>query len=166
MSKKINVCSIIKGHIKTLSNSKNRILKKDIVFFYVFPLILGASSILLTPPTEATVSLFVNFGSILTALLLSVLVLIYDRQNRLNKTPDESFSKAKNILIQELFFNISYSVIVSLSLVITCFLYSIIAYPPLQKFLFFPIILSFSLNLFLTILMIVKRLHELLTNNS
>lgn len=166
MSKKINVSSIIKGHIKTLSNSKNTVLKKDIMFFYVFPLVLGISSLLLPPPTEGAISLFVNFGSILTALLLSVLVLIYDRQNRLNKTADESFSKAKNTLIEELFFNISYSIVISLSLVVACFLYSLLTFPCLQKFLFFPLIIIFSLNLFLTILMIVKRLHELLTNSS
>lgn len=166
MNKKIDICEILKGHIRTLSDSKNNILPKDIAFFYAIPIALGGASMLIKNPSNESIGLFVNFGSILTALLLSVLVLIYDRQNRLNKSSDESFSKAKNILIQELFFNISYSIIISLSLVVTCFIYSVLAFPCLQRFLFFPLIITFSANLFLTILMIVKRLHELLTNNS
>ncbi|MDM1545551.1 hypothetical protein HX037_06590 [Ignatzschineria indica] len=166
MNKKIDIYEILKGHVKTLSDSKNNILKRDIAFFYIFPLALGAASTLLPTPSDGTISLFVNFGSILTALLLSVLVLIYDRQNRLNKSTDESFSQAKNILINELFFNISYSIVASLSLVASCFLYSILTFHYLQAFLFFPLIVAFSVNLFLTILMIVKRLHELLTNNT
>jgi hypothetical protein len=86
MSSKLNVFDIISGHISTLKSAdSDRLNKVDILTFFGIPLlfsILGISKDF-DLDTDLT-SLLVNFGSIFTALLLSVLVLIYDQENKLD----------------------------------------------------------------------------------
>ena len=145
-----------------------------------------------------TISLLVNFGSIFTALLLSVLVLIFDQESKideqyeknllykeqLEKNPelkesstykliysknyDEKYPIKKQLLGQ-LYFNISFSIICALLLVLSCLIYSeliesnfLYVNYVIQIFLFF--VIAILITIFLNILMIVKRLHVLLTN--
>ncbi|MFQ1005343.1 hypothetical protein [Gilliamella sp. CG22] len=87
MNSKINIGSLIKGHIKTLYNASTKKLDfSDIVTFFVLPAlvaILGSFwGIFLSIDI---ISLLVNFGSIFTALLLSVLVLVYDQVGKVNE---------------------------------------------------------------------------------
>lgn len=181
MSKKVNISGIIRGHIQTLTNADSEIISRlDIFTFYLLPLALSITALIFGfNLNRELVSLLVNFGSIFTALLLSVLVLVYDQECKLNEKGDtDSLYTVRKELLHHLYYNISYSIICSITLVITAF-----AHTTLEKLIipisiealsisynFFvnegiitPIVIFISANLILTIIMIVKRMHALLT---
>ncbi|MCJ8161883.1 hypothetical protein [Acinetobacter zhairhuonensis] len=199
MSKKIDVLSIIEGHLFSLRNSDGSFNFFDFLTFFILPLTLSTLSVFfISKVSNDTISLLVNFGSIFTALLLSVLVLIFDQENKidehyekylifkeeLDKNPDLSKSPAysyifnknldenyetKKTLLKELYFNISFSIVVSLFLVLMCLAYSnlgdyliVTNVCVLMKVVVFFIVLAVT-TLFLNILMIVKRMHVMLT---
>lgn len=90
MSKKIDVLSIIEGHWYSLRNSDGSFNIYDFLTFFIFPLFLSSLSVFfISKVSTDTISLLVNFGSIFTALLLSVLVLIFDQENKI----DEHYEK-------------------------------------------------------------------------
>lgn len=185
MNAKINICSLIKGHIKTLYDASTKKLDcSDIVTFFALPAVVGIlCSFLGISLSIDIISLLVNFGSIFTALLLSVLVLVYDQVGKVTEklnddnNKNDSMLKLKSRLLQDLYFNISYSMILSLFLIILCLVYSIgsefILIIPwteielsINRLLFLPLIIFSTINLLLTILMIIKRLHSLLISKS
>ncbi len=110
------------------------------------------------------------------------MVLVYDQESKLNdqnKKPESNdiFFNAKKKLLRDLYFNISYSIISSLVLIGTCFTHSIIdnlavlenaspAWVLTQKIILTPLAMFVAANIFLTITMIVKRMHSLLTMNN
>ena len=181
MSSKINIFSIIKGHASTLSDSSQKLSIGDIFTFYLVPftaaLIMWIAKINLD---KDVCSLLVNFGSIFTALLLSVLVLVYDQEVKLQKPEDNASAtaklryKRKKTLLSSLYHNISYSIIIALLLVLISFIHSLIginktAIDASKDFSIginftTPLLVFITTNLFLTIIMIVKRLHVLLIN--
>ncbi|WP_347473242.1 hypothetical protein ABEF86_16710 (plasmid) [Acinetobacter thermotolerans] len=199
MSRKIDIFSIVRGHCSTLTNSDGTFNIYDIFTFCVLPLIFsGLASYYISKFSDDTLSLLVNFGSIFTALLLSVLVLIFDQENKIDeqyekyllfkeeieKNPNLNESSAyrwiysrnldenywdKKKLLNQLYFNISFSIVISLFLVLICLIYSKIIESThniyicfTSKFLIF--FITFSLiTIFLNILMIVKRMHTMLT---
>ena len=87
MNAKINICSLIKGHIKTLYDaSTQRLSYSDIVTFFILPAVIAIlCSFWGVYLSNDIISLLVNFGSIFTALLLSVLVLVYDQVGKVTE---------------------------------------------------------------------------------
>jgi heme/copper-type cytochrome/quinol oxidase subunit 2 len=169
MSSKLNVWSIITGHFNTLrSASTKKVSIADIFVFFIVPILIGiALAFYGFKLTNEANSLLMNFGAIFTALLLSVLVLVYDQGQKL--TPDAT---TKKILLDELYDNICYSIVLSIVLVFLCIATSLslsITAPTahsLNTFVLTPLIMFTSTNLLLTILMIVKRMHALLTSSN
>lgn len=181
MSSKINVWSIVTGHIKTFCDaSTKKVSFFDYATFYIAPaaiaILFSFFGIKLTSDAN---SLLVNFGAIFTALLLSVLVLVYDQGEKLRGIVDESIKHSidlKKDLLDQLYFNICYAIVISVALVFLCLVYTFLpdkAYTlsidklsfslDLKLFIASPLILMVVLNLLLTILMVVKRMHTLLT---
>lgn len=200
MSKKIDIFSIISGHCSSLRNSDGSFNLYDFITFFILPLAVAIFGALYIPKlSEGTISLLVNFGSIFTALLLSVLVLIFDQENKadeqhekyllykeemdrnpslsmsvahtwiFNRNLDESYHD-KKVLLKQLYFNISFSIIVSLLLVLLCLLYSNInllggvEYENIAIKIMVFAITFLMITIFLNILMIVKRMHVMLTS--
>lgn len=184
MSSKVNIKDIVLGHFATLRNTDGRFSIMDFVTFCFVPVLVGALCVSAGfNLNDDIASLLVNFGAIFTALLLSVLVLVYDQESKLDdrqvgsveagRAPDE-FYNAKKRLLDELYLNISYSILCSLILIASCFAFSVAdsfvvkdaAAPTvglfLSKVIFTPVAVIISVNLLLTIVMIVKRLHSLL----
>jgi hypothetical protein len=195
MSSKINIYDIISGHISTLKKPDSDSLNKiDIITFYGIPLLFSIFGILKDFDLDKDLtSLLVNFGSIFTALLLSVLVLIYDQENKLddkrsmiekankanNKFEEIPFYEEKKQILSELYFTICYCVIGSMALVFVAAINSVIKTDEVTiaiKFLSFkfdfntdvftPLCVYIAINLILTIVMIVKRMHVLLTTEN
>ncbi len=182
MSSKINICEIIAGHFDTLRDTSDRLSKTDMSTFILLPALSGAASIALSFNLDASLSsLLVNVGSILTALLLSVLMLVYEQESKLDSSSGLSsrIIELKRKLLKELYYNISFSIICSLALVSMCFLHAITLgtewslsikdfhlMMPLDKWFLTPVIIVIALNLLLNMLMIVKRMHTLLTTAS
>lgn len=188
MSSKIDVKEIVLGHFGTLSKVEGGWSWYDFLTFCCVPVLFGAGSLAAAFSLNKDIaSLLVNFGAIFTALLLSVLVLVYDQESKLDdkkqrdeelRRPSDVFYHAKKRLLDELYFNISYSILSSLVLIAICFGFSIadsfvdlkatsVSLPQvLSKLLFTPLAVMVTVNLLLTIIMIVKRLHSLLRMKS
>lgn len=183
MSSKINIFSIISGHLKTLKNASDASVSlQDYFTFFILPLLFSLTFYLLDfKLTDEITSLLVNFGAIFTALLLSVLVLVYDQGEKLdNRIPERAPAniEIKKSLLKELYFNICYAIVISVSLVFLCLIETVARghFIPisisdfsyifdLSSVLLTPLIVFLTLNLMLTILMVVKRMHALLTIN-
>lgn len=181
MSSKINIWSIVAGHINTLNDaSSGKVSLVDYFTFYGIPLAIAfLLSFLGIKVTSDANSLLVNFGAIFTALLLSVLVLVYDQGEKLRDVNSESKKhniELKKNLLEQLYFNICYAIVASVVLVFFCLVYTFLPsdaleisisklkiYIDLKLYLFSPLILMVVMNLLLTILMVVKRMHTLLT---
>lgn len=184
MSSKVNIKEIVLGHFGTLKKVDGGWSWLDFITFCFVPILLGSLSVAAKFSLNKDIaSLLVNFGAIFTALLLSVLVLVYDQESKLDeknqrdnelKRPADQFYQAKKTLLDELYYNISYSILSSLILIAVCFAFSVadsfidpkVTTPTIatafSKLIFTPIAVVISANLLLTIVMIVKRLHSLL----
>ncbi|MDS72059.1 hypothetical protein EDI83_23230, partial [Salmonella enterica] len=102
MSSKINICEVLIGHFRTLKDADTKKISIwDIFTFIILPFIIAASfSIFGTGITKDLISLLVNFSAILTALLLSVLVLVYDQESKIRQRKDtDTFYESKKSLL-------------------------------------------------------------------
>lgn len=184
MSSKIDIKEIVLGHFGTLSKVDGGWSWYDFLTFCFVPVLFAAGSIVAAFSLNKDIaSLLVNFGAIFTALLLSVLVLVYDQESKIDEKNQrdkelgralDAFYSAKKKLLDELYYNISYSILSSLVLIAICFAFSIadsFVDPKattvsvsglLSKVVFTPLAVLVTVNLLLTIVMIVKRLHSLL----
>ena len=175
MSSKINICEIIRGHLDTLKDD-DRYSFGDIMTFFALPILVGIAPAFFDFSIDKDVSsLLVNFGSIFTALLLSVLVLVYDQQNKLKVNGISGpITTAKNNLLHQLYYNISYSILCALLLVAFCFIsgfvkggsfdFDINGFNISIKYdvhFVTPIVIMLTVTLFLNVIMIVKRMHAL-----
>jgi hypothetical protein len=187
MSSKINICEIITGHFRTLKDAgTDKVSMSDLLTFVVFPIALSIIfAVFANGMSKDLVSLLVNFSAILTALLLSVLVLVYDQESKIRQNKDNDiFFDSKKTLLTELYYNICYSVLCGVLLVALCFFSSL--YPTgldgyisginhpividrvgfgfnFYRYCLSPLIIFFCVHLMLNIVMIVKRMHSLLT---
>lgn len=180
MSQKINVTIILKDHFNTFVNLSNRPCVSDYICFVLCPIILACVSLYFryALSSDAT-SALINFGAIITALLLSVLVLVFDQDKKLaiseNKKLDKSacilYSRRKK-LFKHLYSNICYSIIMSILLVLACLLDILfgkftIPYTGFTVSVLFSTAIIFTFtNLILTILMVTKRIYTVLTITS
>lgn len=175
MSNRINICDIVVGHFRTLrQNSTDRIGFIEFLVFIAIPIGLSISIIFIPLNNKDIVSILVNLGSIFSALLLSVLVLVFDQEQKLEDRCEIAEEKGKAIdplfdikksLLGELYYNISYSILCSIFLVSLCLVYSSLKYQMiLHSYILKPLIVFILANLLLNILMILKRMHTLLVN--
>ncbi|NNP75530.1 hypothetical protein A7P54_03735 [Acinetobacter sp. Ac_3412] len=174
MSSRINLCDIVLGHFRTLKQTNNKFGTAELLVFIVIPIVLSISIIFIPLNSKDIISLLVNLGSIFSALLLSVLVLVFDQEQKLEDRKEIAEEKGraidplfttKKILLEELYYNISYSVFCSIVLVTLCLVYSTVKHVDiLHSFILKPLIAFMLINILLNILMILKRMHALLVN--
>lgn len=186
MSSKINICCIISEHYDSLRDSATgKYAPSDIFTFVLIPVFIAGFSVFFDVKlTNELIGLLVNFGSIITALLLSVLVLVYDQRNKIDEknsteTSVNALQQLKLGVLDQLFSNICYATIVSVSLVVTCFLEQMSRPTPVaatQKisgissieiihgWILSPLIFFLIAHVILTLLMVIKRMHTLLTS--
>ncbi|WP_139235998.1 hypothetical protein [Pseudomonas sp. NFACC24-1] len=178
MSSKINVANIVLGHIATLADPSGKRSLMDYVTFFAVPSVVAAVACFVGYNLNKDVSsMLVNFGAIFTALLLSVLVLVYDQESKLSLLKDtDPLYEAKKTLLRQLYYNICFSIISSIVLVALCFAHSVLDGVVSKvefggygvglnyaKYILTPLVIFVVVNLMLTIVMIVKRMHAMLT---
>lgn len=178
MSSKVNILEIVAGHIGTLVDPKDRRSIADYVTFFLVPLLVAGLGLMAGYNlNKDVVSMLVNFGAIFTALLLSVLVLVYEQENKLDAISGaDPLIAAKKKLLKHLYYNICFSIVGSVFLVALCFLHTVIFKLKTKFFvgdrelvlvysqvIVTPLIIFVMSNLLLTIVMIVKRMHAMLT---
>lgn len=176
MSSKINILGIISNHWSTLTDARNnKASKADLVCFVGIPFTIASLSLYFDIVVNSnTNSILVNFGSIFTALLLSVLVLVYDQRTKIDvkEYTSNPLLKLKSELLAQLFYNICYSILISIIMVVICLFGEILNGMKWQIFegfelnvhrmIFSPLSLFFLTHLILTVLMVLKRLQSLL----
>ncbi|ARU88441.1 hypothetical protein [Pseudomonas sp. M30-35] len=184
MSSKINVKDIVLGHFGTLMKTDGSWSWGDFITFCIVPVFFGGLCIAAEFSLNKDIaSLLVSFGAIFTALLLSVLILVYDQESKLDekkardiecKRVPDAFYSARKKLLDELYLNLSYSILCSLVLIASCFAFSVsdtfvksdqselTLALVFSKLIFTPVAIVVAVNLLLTIVMVVKRLHWLL----
>lgn len=175
MSNRINICDIVIGHFRTLRQTRNnKIGITELLVFIVLPVVLSISIVFIPLNSKDIISLLVNLGSIFSALLLSVLVLVFDQEQKLEERRELAEEKGRAIdplfdvkksVLEELYYNISYSIFCSILLVSLCLVYTSLKYEVLlHGYVLKPLIVFILVNLLLNILMILKRMHTLLVN--
>jgi len=169
MITKINISNIILDHLGTLKNDQGTAyLKADIALFYFVPLILASY---LAIGVDIDIGKFSTtlsaIFSIFAALLFNLLLLIYtifDKKNEKIKN-DVDYDRKEKIrinLIKEIYSNISYSIFISLICLIFVVLSNNVSGYTEKTFSFYTYF--FSINFFLTLLMVLKRIHVLLSD--
>jgi hypothetical protein len=170
---KIDIREIIYNHVKTLKvQNKKNLSVHDLITFFVFPLVI--SLVLCIFKVEVNNNLtgtLLNVFSIFAGLLFNLLVLIYDIFSKIkqdnsnnNKTGKQTRSDKSILLLKEIYNNISFGILISLISVILLAI-SIFPLPKLLKAAFSFFIFYFLSLFILTLLMILKRIHSLLSHN-
>lgn len=177
MSRKIGFSHIIRKHFRTLKDQRTgKISVGDLLVFFGLPAVIACLSSFYMPSIKSDIlSLSVTFGAITTALLMSVLVLVYDQEAKLGaiESNDKTLLasiKTKLVVLKELYQNICFTILSSLALVVLSFVH-IVAQEifiveqnrPIFMVLTFLVVFVF-INIVLTMLMVIKRFHALISS--
>jgi len=165
MLSKIDTTKIIRDHIATLrDDATGKGMLSDYVLFFGTPLI---PAIVLTFPIRlvldlGAITVLVTSLSIFAALLFNLLLLIYDVVTKEERQiEDAPHSKAE--FLRQIYSNVSFSILVSIMAVIVLLLSYFVSLESNFR-LFLNAAAIYLLALFLlTLLMVLKRVHILLS---
>jgi hypothetical protein len=164
---KINVLPIVAKHFETLrDHATGKRSKADILIFFGAPLIVSGAALYyrITLTSDALNAVLASF-SIFAGLLLNLLLLVYTRAGEDVKA--DIFAANIKRFVRQLSDNIEFAVLVSVFVVIC----SLVATATLNKNpdatphagLSVTVILVYlTTNFFLTLLMVLKRIHTML----
>lgn len=159
MTSKINVADIVLGHYRSLKNTgEDKTSKLDVVVMFVLPAIFSLVSFKIGfKLSEDYVGTLIGAFSIFSGFLFNVIVLIYGVA-----PPDtsEESGLAQNQLLSQTFANISFSILICLSIIL-CLMFILIGnrwISAVASAFFFGLSLNFGLSL----LMVLKRIFVLL----
>jgi FtsH-binding integral membrane protein len=158
MLNKINCSKILSDHIKTLKYADdNKYSIPDIILFYFAPIAVAGylyyEGIRLT---IEQVNILITVFAIFTGLLLNLLLIVYDIVSKNNTTP------TKTKFLHEIYSNISYTILLSIITIIVLIAISFISKITILSALVIALVIHFLL----TILMILKRVHILLSKET
>jgi energy-coupling factor transporter transmembrane protein EcfT len=156
--RKVNITDIVVHHFKTLVNdSTKRPDFDDYLIFIIIPVIVaGGLTYFKLFISENSVSIIITSLSIIVGLLFNVIVIIFDIIKRDNS------KKIKNKILEQLLSNISYTILISIALIIfTLFTYFDSCL--IKKIA--NLLVYFTLTHYLmTVLMILKRMYTIFMN--
>lgn len=187
---KINVSIVVVKHYKTLSDQSGRILIADIVTHVILPVLISlVVCYFYGELSQSLASVFVNFGAITTALLMSAVIMIFDQKQKIQSKIKDIDKKIKDgvgdvdsgadkitlatnkTLYEQLCHNISYAILSSVVLVVCSVVVSFFptSGPVTSLFLFkfFYYVMSFLayvsfISTVVTFLMVIKRFSSIL----
>lgn len=181
---KINVLGIVAGHFRTLKNHRTgKVSVGDVFLFYIVPAIFVIVFYFAERDlSKDLVNIVVTAGSIFTALLLNLLILVYDQKSKLNSLPNSGDGLVQNSrslrgqILNESYYNIAYCTIFSLIIVFFCVIHmyffkvvwqidvptgEVYKFKPSLQ-LISPIIVYIGIHLLLSLLMVIKRIFLLM----
>ncbi|KYG84885.1 hypothetical protein AWW67_18030 [Roseivirga seohaensis] len=112
MSSKINVIEILLKHKSTLENPEGKMLRRDRKHFVIYPILIALLlSIIIGIPNDNLVNIFAICLSVFVGLFLNLLVLIISfAENKLNIKDIKNRAE----LLEQTFYNITYTIVISL----------------------------------------------------
>ncbi|MDC7994821.1 hypothetical protein [Altibacter sp. HG106] len=177
---KLNISEVFSKHLKTFYGRKNQITPKDKFEWVVLPLIISILLALWHAPSQNTIDNLAICLSILIGLLLNLLVLILSSANDKNLKLSEKNKDTRLYLIEETFSNISFAIILNIAALLLLFIFSIEPNPKLINlidielygkiyeilvFIKSFLIYFLSVEIFLHLFMILKRINVIFSND-
>jgi len=182
---KINIWQVLLKHYRTMTDQRGVTLWQDIFIHFFVPAIIAIIVCIfygIMKPSIAAV--FVNFGAITTALLMSAVIMIYDqKQKTAYKISDiiEGNKSTINLpaleinkkLYEQLCHNVSYAILTSVILVISSVIISFfpdkketldLLYFAIPAYALSYIAYSAFFTTVITFLMVIKRFSSILDN--
>ena len=181
MFSKLNIQEIIEGHRKSFldKNKKNTI--GDFLAYKFFPFALAILFVILKIPDNNVLNIFGICLSILIGLFLNILVLLTANisSERLNISSTQKQNRLA--LLEETLYNVSFSVVLSVKALIMLFLTNIVfisvgwldqlcylifsyKFNYVLSIIFGFFLYKYSIEIFLTLYMILKRINKLFSN--
>ena len=166
MLDKVNVAAIVRDHLATLRNHPSRAYRfSDFLLFFVLPLALGLGIVWINGPLPSNlIGVVVTSLSIFTGLLLNLLLLAYNVARNSTPPSGERIVELRESLFQEIFSNIAFAVLVALVSVVCTLAIGIMEGCNLAKGALSFVVYYFGTMFLLTMLMLLKRVYMLLTN--
>jgi hypothetical protein len=167
---KINIWSIIRRHYETLrDDSTKKSSVSDYLLFFGVPFLAAASGFYFhwSLAVEALAAVLASF-TIFAGLLFNFLILVYTLAT--DEQPN-ALARGRGDSMRELHENIAYSVLVSVFIVLFSLVATIVlkhgetvSAPSRLQFALTAVINFLVCNFFLTLLMVLKRIHTILRN--
>ena len=161
---KINISGIVNDHLGTLVHEHSgKRSAPDYVLFYGVPLIVAFAMVWFKGFFGKTIGgVLITSLSVFAALLLNLLLLIYDIVRKADQSPS---AEKKRQFLKQIYSNISYSILVAVATIILLLGYFVtLAFSRLEpRYVLAYLIYSLSTNFILTILMVLKRVHNMLS---
>lgn len=165
MFSKFNFAHILFEHVGTFRSYRNGNREfSALLFYFGAPTVWGIAQAALGYKLSAdNVNGIVTAASIFAGLLLNLLVLLYTVAVRINESKSANVAQVRNAkdLLKESLANISFSIINSMLLVIACLVY--VKEQGILTTITEAFIYGLSFLLVLSILMVLKRIHALLS---
>jgi hypothetical protein len=178
MYSKLNIGDIIQGHKEILGKGKNKSHYR--IEFVILPLLASLVLILVKVPDNDVKNIFGVCLSILTGLYLNILVLLISSISAETKNIGAKDKKVRLELLQETLYNVSFSVFKSVKGLIVLFASTIIFvnwnsldnlcyilinhdFNFLIQFLFGFLLYKYTIDIFLILFMILKRINSIYT---
>lgn len=172
MCTKLNITSIVKDHLNTLYNNRTqKISITDIIELYFLPFLLSLILVLIINfgLTSDITSILITSFSIFTALLFNLLVLLFDIVNKNKTIPADATDEEKKglsnklRLLKEVYSNISYCILVSI-IVLVLLIISLVSTNEIFIKTMGILVYFGCLNFILILIVILKRIHILFSN--
>lgn len=174
MYSRLNFKSIIDGHNDTLKGANGIIPWKEKLEFYIIPIIISLVIAYFKYINDEITNILTICLSVLIGLLLNLLVLILSNVQSKDQILDLSNRKNRLNLIEETFYNISFTILLSIMALIAILLmnmclfdFKILVAPFITINIKFIIIYTFSviiyflnIKIFINLFMVLKRMTK------
>ena len=171
MLTKLNVIGIITDHFRTLRTYNSKSYSWDeIGLMYGLPVVVAIVLLLFGfTVSDEIANILITSLSVFAALLLNLLLMLFDSLSKVQQGSAEQVEKARKELIRETYANISYSILVALVCIFVLVGFAIwnlginnLAITVLKQTAS-GLVYFLVLNFLLTLFMVLKRIHVLLS---
>jgi hypothetical protein len=165
MLAKIDISKIVKDHMATLrDDATGKPMLSDFVLFFGLPAIPAVVLPRFFLLDTSAIAVLVTSLSVFAALLFNLLLLIYDVLTKAEARPKKEKRRSRGEFIRQLFSNVSFSILVAISCVVFLLLGQFLENAHLIRAVLNGVTFYLILVFLLTLIMVLKRIHALLSN--